>query len=243
MKSMNQDNEFLRLLGAMIAIDGEIEAENRSPIRAVHPVDKKKQLEKKKEDIHDQYMALNIKLDRIRIREIPSVEFKYMLDILRKCTDIGPLNIYDYWDHYHEEIIAYHEDHELLDRGDFIGRYYQLTPPYVKVGTIIPEGIKNIYHESRWCFVYGQYNSTIAMCRTIIETVLKIKFHLSGDLTLKDIIETAKERRLISYKTKWNADRVRILANKILHRAEPVSEKEAKEAIGCILVFLEEIYL
>lgn len=67
MKSMNQDNEFLRLLGAMIAIDGEIEAENRSPIRAVHPVDKKKQLEKKKEDIHDQYMALNIKLREIKL--------------------------------------------------------------------------------------------------------------------------------------------------------------------------------
>ncbi len=51
----------------MIAIDGEIEAENRSPIRAVHPVDKKKQLEKKKEDIHDQYMALNIKLREIKL--------------------------------------------------------------------------------------------------------------------------------------------------------------------------------
>jgi len=81
----------------------------------------------------------------------------------------------------------------LLDRGKFLNNYYKLKPPYVRPGTKIPQGIKNIYHESRWCFVYGQYSAAIALTRTVIETILKHKFNLEGDLN--DIIDSACEKR------------------------------------------------
>lgn len=231
MNSFSEDEKFLSFIGKLIKNMEELES-------TVLSVDKKKQLEKEYTELHEQYMMFIIELDRIRIRETPYP--KVFIDLLRKDMGYGPLKIKDYWYDWNQEILECHQDNELIDRGSFVNRYFQLIPPYVKSGTIIPEGIKNIYHESRWCFVYGQYSATVAMCRTIIETVLKTKFHLEGKLD--EIINEAKKRQLIDGSIKWNADRVRILANKILHRAQPVTEKEAKDAIGYILVFLEKIY-
>ncbi|MCK9391475.1 MAG: DUF4145 domain-containing protein [Syntrophales bacterium] len=94
--------------------------------------------------------------------------------------------------------------------------------------------------ESRWCFVYGQYSATVAMCRTVIEAVLKTKYNLTGDLNI--IIDIAKKRGVIGKDTAWNANKVRLFANKILHNAKPATEIMAKNAIDHTLVFLEEIY-
>jgi hypothetical protein len=116
-----------------------------------------------------------------------------------------------------------------------------LKPPYVRTGTKIPQGIKNIYHESRWCFVYGQYSAAIALSRTVIDTILKHKFNFEGDLIT--IIDLAREKRFISQKAAWNAHKVRMLANKILHNANVATEKQAKNSLDHILDFIEEIYL
>jgi hypothetical protein len=232
MNSFSEDENFFSLIRKIIKNEEELES-------AVLSVDKKKRLEKQRAELHEQYMMFIIELDRVRIRETPY--HKFLLDFLRKDLGYGPLKIKDYWHDWNQEILECHQDTELIDRGGFVNRYFQLIPPYVKSGTIIPEGIKNIYHESRWCFVYGQYSATVAMCRTIIETVLKTKFHLEGKLD--EIINTAKERGLIDGSIRWNANHVRLLANKILHCAKPVSEKDAKDAIRYVMVFLEKIYL
>lgn len=239
MESLKEDEEFIRLIREIIAIDKELEVETHSPLHLVSPVNKKELLEKRREELNNQYMTCLIELDRIRIRETPYD--KAIVDFLRKYAGYGPFNMDDLWKDYCQEILDYHEDGEVINRGYVLRRYFELIPPYVKVGITIPEGIKALYHESRWCFVYGQYNATVAMCRTVVETVLKTKFNLYGDL--KDVLNTAKKRDIISGKTHWNANRVRMFANKILHEAKPISEKEAKDAIGRILIFLEEIYL
>lgn len=237
-----EDEDLLQLISELINIQDKLEPDNNSKIKLVLSIDERKKLEDQWDELFRKINTTKIELDRIRIRETP--HHKAIVDFFRMSPVHGPVkqeNFNDFWENHYEEILDFHTDNELLERGTFISNYYKLIPPYVKVGTAIPEGIKNIYHESRWCFVYGQYNATVAMSRTIIETVLKIKYRLSGDLN--DIIETAKERSLISSKTKLNAHRVRILANKILHRAESISEKEAKDAIDYTLIFLEEIYL
>jgi len=233
MQSIKEDERFIRLIGEMIKIDEELG-------HAVIAVDKKELLEKRNKELHDQYMSCIIELDRIRIRETPYI--KEMANLFRDILGYGPRNIDDFWHDYCQEILDYHQDGELIDRGSFARRYFQLVPPYVKTGTVIPEGIKDIYHESRWCFVYGQYNASLALCRTIVETVLRTKYNLPEDLNIKGLIITAKERGLISGKTKWNTNKVRLFANEILHKAKPISEKEAKDAIDYTLFFLEEIY-
>jgi hypothetical protein len=239
MTSLDEDKEFFNLLKEILDIEETFGSDNQPPLRIVHPEEKKKQLEKRRAELLDKYMVFLIELDRVRIREAP-YPMNHLVDFLQGHAYCS-LDINTAWDNYSQDILDYHQDNELIDRGRFVRNYFKLTPPYIKVGTRIPEGIQNIYHESRWCFVYGQYNAAVALCRTVIETVLRTKFHLYGDLN--EVIKTAKERRLISDKTQWHANGVRILANKILHQAETISEKEAKDAIGYILVFLQEIYL
>ena len=230
MKSATEDEQFIKLLGELKVVEDKLEE--------VLSVDEKKRLKKRHEELSDEYMDFIIQLDRIRIRETPYD--KEMPDVLRKFFGYGSLNITELWQDYYERILEFHEDNELMDRGGFAKNYFKLIPPYVKVGTRIPEKIKNIYHESRWCFVFGQYSATVAMCRTVIETVLKAKYNLLGDLN--EIVTTAKKRQLISDETAWNANKVRTLANKILHKGNQATEKEAKNAIDHTLGFLEEIY-
>jgi hypothetical protein len=231
MENYKEDSEFIRLIQEIIETDEKLD-------QAVLPVEKKELLEKRSKELHSQYMTIMIQLDRIRIRETPYV--KPIADLLRNKLGYGPVKIEDFWADYHEDILDFHEDNELIDRGAFARNYFKLIPPYVKAGTKIPEGIKNIYHESRWCFVYGQNSAAVALCRTVIETVLRDKFGIEGDLNAA--IETAKNRGRISSNIAWNANKVRTLANRILHRANQAKELEAKNAIDHVLEFLEEIY-
>lgn len=230
MKSYTEDEEFIKLIGQIIC--------NSDKLNKILTVDEKDRLEKRIAELNQQFMLYRIQIDRIRIRETP--HHKSVLDFLRQDWGYGPLDMDKFWEEYLQDILCYQEENELLDRGEFIRNYYKLIPPYVKVGSKIPEGIRNIYHESRWCFVYGQYSAAVAMCRTIIEAVLKAKYSLMGDLS--EIIEIAKQRGLIDKNTAWNANKVRLFANKILHKAEPATETMAKDAIDHTLVFMEEIY-
>lgn len=242
MTFLKEDESMFKLLGEIVAIEDKLESNSSSQIHQVFPVDKSNQLKKQSEELYDKYITAKIELDRIRIRETSRHQAE--IDILRKyfCyRSIDEKDFRAFWDDNWQEILEAHQDTELVDRGTFIRNYFKLIPPYVKVGTRIPEGIKNIYHESRWCFVYGQYSATIALSRTVIETVLKDKYNIVG--YLDEIIETAKNRRLISKQTSWDANKVRLFANKILHQARSAKEKEAKDAIEHVRSFLEEIYL
>ena len=242
MTFLKEDESMFELLEEMVAIEIKLESDSSSQIHEVFPVDKSNQLKKQSEELYDKVITAKIELDRIRIRETPRHQAE--IDILRKYFCYQPIDKDDFdafWNDYYEEILETHQDTELIERYAFIRNYFKLTPPYVKVGTNIPEGIKNIYHESRWCFVYGQYSATIALSRTIIEAVLKDKYNIVGNLN--EIIETAKNRRVISKQTAWYANKVRLFANKILHQARSGKENEAKDAIEHVRSFLEEIYL
>jgi len=238
MSSYKEDEEYLALIQKMYQVAEELESYNKNEIKIVEPSDAKDRLKKLRNELYDQYMSISIELDRIRIRESPYK--KSLIEILRKIYGYGPLNIDEIWSDYFQVILGYHQDNELINRGDFVRNYFKLIPPYVKVGTNIPEGIKNIYYESRWCFVYGQYSAAVSLCRSVTETVLRNKFFLEGDLS--EVIQQAKKRKLITYETSWKVDKVRCFANKIMHKAMQATEKEAKNAIDHTLVFLEEIY-
>jgi hypothetical protein len=242
MTSFKEDEDIFKLIREIVDIDEELRVDNPSPIRAVLSADKRQQLEKRVEALYEKYVTFKIELDRIRIRETP--HHKYLTYVLRKDLAYKPLKTEEFkifWDDHYEEILDFYQDNELIERYVFARNYFKLVPPYVKVGTNIPEGIQNIYYESRWCFVYGQYSATIALSRTVIETVLRDKFNIEGNLDV--IIEEAKSRGIITGNTARKINKIRISANRILHKAKPAKEQEAKNALDHVLDFLEEIYL
>lgn len=236
MSSYSEDKKIFETLSKIVNLEKQLgEDDGNKP--CLLPVDKRKLLEEEKEKLQREYNLLLIELDRIEIRHSP--DDKACIDVLRYMTTF---DLHEKWDYYYEDILDFHEiSGDLLDRGTFLNNYYKLKPPYVRTGTKIPQGIKNIYHESRWCFVYGQYSAAIALSRTVIDTILKHKFNFEGDLIT--IIDLAREKRFISQKAAWNAHKVRMLANKILHNANVATEKQAKNSLDHILDFIEEIYL
>jgi len=241
MTSFKEDEDLLKLIAELIYIHNKLHPDNNSNIKLILPADERKKLEDQYEEINNKLITTQIELDRIRIRE--TLHPKDVIDFLRNKTVYRPIKTEDFdefWYNHFGEILDCYQDNEFIERGVFLRNYFKLIPPYVKVGTNIPEGIQDIYHESRLCFVYGRYSAVIALSRTVIETVLKNKFHLEGNL--KDIIEIAKDRGLISKGTTWNANKIRQVANATLHKAKPATEDQAKDSINYVLNFLEEIY-
>ena len=235
MSTYSEDKKIFETLSKIINLENQLyEDDGNKP--TLLPIDKRKQLEEEREKLLREYDLLLIELDRIEIRHSP--DEKTYINLLRIMSTF---DLDKKWDYYYEDILDFHENGGLLERGTFLNNYYKLKPPYVKTGTKIPQGIKNICHESRWCFVYGQYSAAIALSRTVIETVLKHEFNLAGDLN--DIIDLACEKKLISEKATWNAHGIRRLSNKILHKANVATQNQAKNSLDRILDFIEEIYL
>jgi len=204
-------------------------------------VEDKIKYERKMTRLEKKLDELLYKLNRIEIREtLKGLEHVKDLTALRK----GSFQLDEVWDELGEKIIDYHIKEGLVDRDIFIENYYRLEPPYVKIGTEIPKGIKKICEESRWCYVYEQYNATIVLSRSIIETILKDKLGRNKirNLNAKQIIDHAAYKEIISENVSGEAHNIRKQANEILHKAKVATRQEAKSALDYILIFLQEIY-
>ena len=230
------DKRIFELISKIVGINSQI-CGKEGGHSALMTVDKKKEIKAEGDKLADELYNLLIEVDRIRIRKSPLG--KQYANLYRKMLKI--FDLHNMWDSYYEQILDFHENTELLDRGAFINNYYKLAPPYIQSGVTIPEGVKAMCHESRWAYVYGQYSASVALSRAVIEAVLKQKFNLQGNL--EEIISQAKAKGFISGLSAWNADGVRKRANRVLHEALPSKENDAKSALDHVLHFIEEIYL
>ncbi len=232
-----EDERIIELFWKLDRINNQL-GEEEGSFPALMTVHKKRELEAERDKLANEFENLLIEVDRIEIRNAPAGKKQVIMQrlMLDSFFDLRKM-----WDTYYDEILDFHQQTELLDRYKFLENYYKLTPPYVQSGVKIPQGIKDICHESRWSFVYGQYSASISLSRTVVETILKNRFNLEGKL--KEIIETAKQKKFISNQSAWKANKVRVLANRVLHEARPSTEEEAKNALDHVLNFMEEIYL
>lgn len=205
-------------------------------------VDRRNQYESERARLGEElYHHLLFNLNRIEIRE--SLEDLDHVKALKALRD-GYFELADVWDDYKEKIIKYHIMEELVDRDLFFENYYSLDPPYVKIGTKIPERIKSICNESRLCYVFRQYNATIVLSRTVVESIVKKKCSNHGikEKNFGKDLKEAKNVGIISDRAHQIANKIRLLGNKVVHGAKLVTEKEAKQTLNDILIFFEEVY-
>jgi len=182
------------------------------------------------------------KVDRIEIREsFEGLEYAEELrNIMKYYSDPNDIE-----GEYKNEILEYLCDEDIINQDAFFYNYFRLYPPYVKTGTIIPEGIKTICNESRLCYVFRQYNATIVLSRTVVESIIKeecskccIKKGNLNELLLK-----AKNKRIINDTVYILANKIRMLGNDVVHRKKIVTEKDARKTLTDILFLIEEVYL
>ena len=191
----------------------------------------------------EEFKQLWLEIDRINIREYPEKGHAIIMQLLLDLKVMRDT----------EDIFEVEDPEELKDLGMNIGlnwaspiaRYFTLIPPYVKIGSKIPKNIKDLYAESRYCYIYGNLNATIVLSRAILEAVLKERFLLpknGNDWTAGKALKRLFEKKTISenvFKPGWQ---IVIEANDIVHEAKVASETKAKEIIRKTKDFLEEIY-
>ncbi len=200
----------------------------------------KSELLKLREKFMEDFIEVWIETDRIEIREI---EYPFLKDIVQQMRE--QYNIGDLWKSHQDKILDLHENGGILDRGTFLANYYDLKPPYVKKGTHIPNGLKDICNEARFCYVYGQYSACVALSRTVLEIVLKDKLSIleTEKICFSMLLDKAKTSSAISKGAYYRAKKIIGCANDILHKAKTVERRFAYGALDHLVEFLEEIYL
>ena len=233
MSSIVEDDKiwevFHRVIWLGVQLNGDMRAGEEAPFFGfakesnLLSVEKRNQYENEMERLEEKLYHLLYKLNRIEIRE--SLEGLDHVDDL-KALRHGYFKLEDVWDELKNEIIEYHKKQELIDEDLFLENYYSLDPPYVKIGGKIPDGIRRICHESRWCYVYGQYNATVVLSRSLIETILKDKLKIEKweKVNIKKLIGNAEHKKIISENVAKKAQEIREFANNILHRRSVAEE-------------------
>lgn len=146
--------------------------------------------DQEKDGLRSQFFEAFCFLDRINIAEgelrsqADPIRYGRILRFLDEALDASffeefftPENRKEIW----QELDLVEEDWKNHSK-----RYYSLRPPIVYKGTKIPEALVRLHAESRWCFVYGQYNAVITLSRAII------------DATIKDEIPTTRTKHYLN---------------------------------------------
>lgn len=136
---------------------------------------------------------------------------------------------------------------ELIDErlGDIVSNYYGLTPAFVKNTVEIPDQLKKIYAESRWCFVFQNYCASVALCRTIVELAFKIKTGKDLDYRLTRLgtqLDGAARLNVIPEEAAWIARHVIFPANSVLHQGKLMDRESAFKVIDRTVDFLEIVF-
>lgn len=185
-------------------------------------------------------------LDRINIREFKFKEYSEQIpSILQLLARIGqaPHHSLEYGNIDTQDLFFSAQNLGLLDLYSFLYEYYKLLPPYVKHGVKIPPKVKELFWESRICFIADLYNSSVAISRAIVERTIK---HLLGteisEKYLKNLIWEAYKTSGINLKAREIALNINAKANDILHGEKLASKNEAEKIIDDTKNFIQEVY-
>jgi len=190
-------------------------------------------------------------LDRLRIRETSDPDFENYFQMAHKSS-IDPFINWqatedEYDDEYYKEM---RERLEFFQGGakwlEHIARYYHLSPPFVRPNSNIPEKIIELYMETRWCYIYEQFNACITLSRALIESIAKAFFSLTRDenenYPLAKVINFIQKTENITPECRNTLKGVVYKANSVLHEGQLTSEEEALNAINATKLFIEEIF-
>jgi hypothetical protein len=118
-----------------------------------------------------------------------------------------------------------------------------MKPLYIK-GAGVPDWLSIRYKGAVYAYIYGFNNAAIAICRSIVEGIIGNKIGYNK-IELKRKIEfymtTFKDEK--HKKVVWSANKVNMLANKILHDVSHYANADsAKQALLITRDFIITIY-
>jgi hypothetical protein len=137
------------------------------------------------------------------------------------------------------------DEHELGNIESHIKRYFSLIPPFVSVNKEIPEKVKELFAETRRCYVFGQFRAAVALSRSVIEVSLKDRLKvgtINQDWSAGNCLTTALQNSIINQELYIIGDDINVKANKILHAGADLSEEEALYFLNNAKKYIELLY-
>jgi len=183
---------------------------------------------------------------------------KRFLEEVRKAVSLRP-DVRRYMGLLREQLEDFNDEYglALLDRlttmryfepDRWMARLDKLGPIYIE-GAGVPEWVVDRYQEAVYTYVYGFYNASVSLCRSVIEGVLRIRLEghpgINKDTKLNVLLDfylkTLKDVR--EGQVTFKARNVKILADGILHDIkESAKEGDAKKILSCTKDFIEAVY-
>ena len=145
---------------------------------------------------------------------------------------------------------------------DLIGYYVDKTiiGPIIS-SSKVPDHLLAYFNELKETYAFGQYRSSLALCRVLLEMALYDKLKARGEFNGKNskitqidvakednlnrYINIAKWKHLISSANHETAHKVRITANSVLHAKDKETKLNAKEVLRAIfdtIRIIENLY-
>ena len=123
-------------------------------------------------------------------------------------------------------------------------RLFDLTPPFMKNTISLPKKIRDLYSESRECYISGNFRASIVLSRAVIECCIKDKWNKFYDREWSTGKALSNLLRIgnISQELYSIGENINFRANNILHQADRANEDEALLSINETKIFIEEFY-
>jgi len=189
---------------------------------------------------------------------IPGIKHEELVDLWR---ELGQKDSYPVLD-YIKTTIGHYED--FLDDPDcaetlttlinfpffkpdhWLKKEDEFPPLYIK-GAGIPIWLSDRYKEAVYSYIYGFNNAAVAMCRSIVEGIMRnrIDVKYNSEVKLERMIDffmsTIKDKE--HKQIVWNTKKVRKLANRVLHDIQkPAKNNEVKDTLIMTRDFIRSVY-
>lgn len=178
--------------------------------------------------------------DRTQIKEYPPEMARGLPSFVKDTLKNDPP-----WSSSNTDLEGHWKVHQLGDWKNQMRRNWELEPAYVKEDVKISNKIKKLYSETRQSYIYGQFKSSIALSRTVIEVALKEKAELSvydRSWTAGKTLTKFLEKGQINKEIYDIADDVVVRADEILHRGANITEEETLYFLNKTKDFIELFY-
>lgn len=117
--------------------------------------------------------------------------------------------------------------------------------PALTINRVPADELRHFLNEATRCFVYGFFQASVALSRAALESAfndsLREKFPYVPNVDLSQKIKKAAQFKLVSAESAFEANRVRIAANRVLHD-QPASEEEALQSLVHVRGVIAELY-
>ena len=219
------------------------------------------ELEESADELTDSFLKLSRKICPQNVSLVHSSEkpaIKKIMSILSKglSEDIKKVKLHDILKEirigaFHDDIHCFAKFKLIIELPYFnpdawFKNYTEVNPLVLSLESRLSKEIEKRLEEATFCHIYGFYNASTAICRSVLEGLLKkiLQKEIPNieKWNLEDMLRWLEKKSVKEQKVAWNVKKVRKNVNKILHNLhENMSKEKSKNILFDTRKLLEDL--